>query len=155
MKVKEVSIGVNESFTMPLVLMNYSLRWILKSLPLHQLQQQRLQQLCAIRKNVEIKKARHELDFYLEHADTLVREVCDRPFSEEVKQTILEINNVDPKSQAFRYATSKKGDHFFSEQVFVKHKLISTWNTPVWNNQKNMHTHACQGCYKHFPLKLL
>lgn len=64
--------------------------------------------------NVKTSKVKnHKLERLLNLADKLVKEHFDTSFPEEIKRIILEINNVDPTSEVFRYATSKKGDHFF------------------------------------------
>jgi hypothetical protein len=81
---------------------------------------ERLRQSRAMHKSFEIKKAKtHKLSSLLNNANKLVREAFDTPFSEEIKQTIQEINNADPTSEMFRYATSKKGDHFFPEHDVI------------------------------------
>lgn len=71
--------------------------------------------------NVEIDQIRktHDLATLLNIAGKLTKEHLYTSFSGEAEQTIREMNNVDPKSQAFRYTTTKKGDQFFPDHDVV------------------------------------
>lgn len=56
----------------------------------------------------------HDLGRLLNKADKLVKNSFPTSFSDEVKNTILEIYNIDPGSDFFRYHASKNGDYFLS-----------------------------------------
>ena len=81
--------------------------------------------------NIEKTKKRknHVLKTLLGNAGKLTKEHFGKSFSEEIEQTIQEMDKVDPKSQTFRYTTSQKGDQFFPDHDVIglgtlKNKMV-------------------------------
>lgn len=66
------------------------------------------------------KKKNHGLKELFEYIQKECASIWDKPFPENVKETILEFDRIDPKAQAFRYDTDNKyGKKFFKGHIHV------------------------------------